>query len=221
MKVTPAILLLLAAGACAPAVPAEPTWVDDVRPILAANCIRCHSPPYLAGVPVTFRLDKYENDQAPDLRIDEDDEPEPLDGAGVYAEQIADQASSESMPPRFPLTSRQIDVLTTWFEAGAPHGDARTDNARPTMVVSGDFEIADERVALEYEIEDADGDIVTGQLLADPGGGDEPIVVSNELFVGRGRLKAFLAAGTYDLSAELDDGNDDMVEVELGTVEVP
>jgi hypothetical protein len=222
MKATPAILLLLAAGACAPAVPSEPTWVDDVRPILAANCIRCHSPPYIGGAPQTFRLDKYDEEFLPDLPIDEGDDPERINGAGseLLPMAIATNVEREDMPPRFPLSSRQIDVLVNWYEAGAPHGEARANNALPTMVVPGDLEIAEEHVALEYEIEDSDGDIVTGLVLADPGGGADPIVVSNELFVGRGRVKGHISPGTYELSAEIDDGND-TVQIELGTAVVP
>lgn len=222
MKASAATLLLLAAAACAPEVPSEPTWVDDVRPILAANCIRCHSPPFIGGVPTTFRLDKYDNDLAPDLSLDDDDDPEPLDGAGTIAEPIADATSSERMPPRFPLTDRQIEVLANWHQAGAPHGEPRSDNALPTMTLSGDIQVSDGRVAFEYEIDDADGDIVTGTLLADPGGGADPmpIVVSNELFAGRGTLEGELATGTYELVAELDDGNGTAM-VELGTAVVP
>ncbi len=221
MKVTPAILLLLAAGACAPEVPAEPTWVDDVRPILAANCIRCHSPPHISGAPQSMRLDKYDDEFLPDIDIDDNDDPELVQGAAVYSVQIAERVQDD-MPPRFPLTGRQIDVLTAWHEAGAPHGEARANNALPTMVASGDLQVSNDRVALGYEIEDADGDIVTGILMADPGGGadPDPIVVSNELFVGRGVVAGRLATGTYEIFAELDDGND-TVQVELGTAVVP
>ncbi len=222
MKIIAGILVVLAAAACAPSVPSEPTWVDDVRPILAANCIRCHSPPYLGGTPVTFRLDKYDQDVAPDLALDDDNDPEPVDGAAAYSMYIADETSGETMPPRYPLTGRQIDVLTTWDAVGAPHGEPRPDNALPTMTVSGDVQVADDRVAFDYEIDDADGDIVTGVLKADPGGGADPmpIVVSNQLFVGRGFVKGVLPTGTYELTAELDDGNDTTM-VELGTAVVP
>ena len=34
---------------CAPAEPGAPTWVDDVAPILASNCIRCHGSPPLGA----------------------------------------------------------------------------------------------------------------------------------------------------------------------------
>jgi hypothetical protein len=220
MKATFALFLL--AAACAPSVPAEPTWVDDVRPILAANCIRCHSPPYIAGVPRVFRLDKYDDEMIEDSPFDDDDEPDLIGGAGGYPSTIASQVEQELMPPRFPLTGRQIDVLVTWNEVGAPHGEPRPDNALPTMTLSGDIQVSDDRVALSYEIDDADGDIVTGLLIGDPGGGadPDPIVVSNELFVGRGFVKGVLPTGTYEIMAQLDDGHG-TVDVELGTAVVP
>jgi hypothetical protein len=34
-----------ALGACGPSAPANPTWDADVRPLLEARCLRCHSNP--------------------------------------------------------------------------------------------------------------------------------------------------------------------------------
>lgn len=224
MKIPAALALLLlaaAAAGCAPEVPAEPTWVDDVRPILAANCIRCHSPPYIGGAPSVFRLDKFDNEMVED-GPDSDSDPDLIGGAHDYSLSIKGVTEQETMPPRFPLTGRQIDLLAAWSDAGAPHGEPRADNALPTMTVAGEVAAAPGRIALSYEIADADGDIVTGLLVADPGGGADPapIVVSNQLFVGRGELTGALPTGTYELMAELDDGNE-TTEVALGMVVVP
>jgi len=38
-----AMLLGLGCGTEAP-VPDKPTWVDDVQPIMQANCFHCHGP---------------------------------------------------------------------------------------------------------------------------------------------------------------------------------
>ena len=38
----PQFAALLALAACAPEVPAAPTYSKDVQPILAAHCVRCH-----------------------------------------------------------------------------------------------------------------------------------------------------------------------------------
>jgi hypothetical protein len=32
----------LAPAACGPVVPANPTWAEDIRPLMVARCIRCH-----------------------------------------------------------------------------------------------------------------------------------------------------------------------------------
>jgi hypothetical protein len=37
-----ALMVLSATAACAPDVPASPTYTKDVQPILAAHCVRCH-----------------------------------------------------------------------------------------------------------------------------------------------------------------------------------
>jgi len=217
MKISAGILLLLAAAACAPSVPSEPTWVDDVRPILAANCIRCHSPPYIYQVPSYFRLDIYDDDLFLDPASSE-----PVYGAAHMSDQESFKdvlVTRSTMPPRLPLTGRQVDVLTKWHEVGEPQGE-RADNAAPTMTVSdGPDILGPGRVGLYYEIDDPDGDIVTGAILADPGGGD-PIVPTNELFVGRGRVKFSLPPGNFALTAALDDGTD-RVDVDLGQVTVP
>ena len=221
MRATPAILLLLAwlTGACAPEVPAEPTWIDDVRPIMAANCIRCHSPPYIGRVPTNFRLDLFEDDL-----VLQSDGTTPVHGAAYTSSDgtLAGVVDNETMPPVTPLTGRQIDVLLTWHEVGEPKGAARDGNSAPTMSLTSDLDIDPGRVGFFYEIADADGDIVTGVILADPGGGadPDPIAASNEIFVGRGAVRFSLPTGTYELIAELDDGHE-RVTVELGMAVVP
>jgi hypothetical protein len=219
MKITAGILLLLAAAACSPSVPSEPTWVDDVRPIMAANCIRCHSPPYIYGAPANFRLDRYGDDRflQPDGEV-------PVHGA-EYASvdgTLANTVEDGTMPPRFPLTGRQIDVLVAWHDASEPKGEPRADNHAPTLTLTDGPEVSPGRVGLSYEIEDADGDIVTGVIVADPGGGadPDPIIPTNELFVGRGTVRFSLPTGNYALAAELDDGNE-TVSVDVGEVTVP
>ncbi|HEU5058508.1 MAG TPA: hypothetical protein VFU21_18375 [Kofleriaceae bacterium] len=220
MKPTSATLLLLAAAAaCAPEVPAEPTWVDDVRPILAANCIRCHSPPFIGGVPTTFRLDIFEDDV-----FLQSDGVSPVHGAAYVSQDgtLSGLVEDDFMPPQFPLTSRQKDVLAAWHEAEEPKGEPRENNAPPTMTVFGDIAVNPGVAGLSYLIEDPDGDIVTGVILADEGGGadPDPVAATNEIFAGRGWVNFHLPTGNYDLTAEIDDGSE-RVTVEIGTVTVP
>ena len=46
-RATLLLLLLAASGssACSPSVPANPTWADDIHPLLKARCVRCHNDP--------------------------------------------------------------------------------------------------------------------------------------------------------------------------------
>lgn len=216
MRATPLLLLL---AACAPEVPAEPTWIDDVRPILAANCIRCHSPPYIGGVPEFFRFDIYQDDTyvLPGFT-------EGVYGAVHMSESgdLTRVVEDGTMPPRFPLGDRQVEVIAAWHEAEEPKGEPRAGNAVPTMTLTSDIDIDPGRVGFHYDIADGDGDIVTGVVVADPGGGADPapIVATNELFAGRGSVRFSLPTGTFELMAELDDGHE-RVTVELGMAVVP
>jgi hypothetical protein len=214
----PALALFAIATACAPEVPAEPTWVDDVRPILAANCIRCHSAPPIGGAPTFMRLDRYGDE------VDPDTQEVAVSGAAGYAITIASHTALGLMPPRYPLTDRQVNVLEAWFVAGAPRGGPRPGNRDPIIELD-EAPAPDDagRVIMRYDISDPDGDLVVGVLRAEPDApGQSSIVISNELVSGRGRVvwrSATAVPGRYTLVAELEDG-DEPIFVDLGEVEV-
>lgn len=91
----------------------HPTYVDDVKAILDANCIRCHTHPALNGAPQSFRLDVYESD---------DD----VLGAFDKAEKISARTDAGTMPPGgVRLPDAEVDTLEAWFNDGAPY-DAET-----------------------------------------------------------------------------------------------
>ena len=95
-----------------PPAAAPPTFVDDIAPILHANCAPCHRPGEVAPFPLLSYND-----------------------AETHAEQIADVTAARFMPPWMPepghgafkherrLTQEQIDLLAAWAKAGAPQGD--------------------------------------------------------------------------------------------------
>ncbi len=208
-----AIIALSAQAGCAPEVPSEPTWVDDVRPILVANCVRCHSVPPLGGAPGGFRLDAY-GAESPE---EADATGEPY-GARLMDGLITARTEAKTMPPRLSLTGRQIEVLAAWQQAGSPRG-VRADNRAPEISIVPERD--GPQVVLAYTIEDPDEELVTGSLFADPGDG-ERLLVSVELFSGRGEIgwsTDAIEPGSYDLVAELDDGSG-VVEVDAGSVEV-
>jgi len=103
----------------APQAPGAPTYYQDVRPILEANCAGCHTP----GGAAPFSLRDAQSAQS-------------------RARMIAAATASGHMPPWMPaggtpplqherkLTQAQKDTLRAWAAAGAPIGDA----SRPAPV---------------------------------------------------------------------------------------
>lgn len=77
-----------------------PTYVEDVQPILEANCVRCHTEPPQNGAP--FSLETY-------------------DDALAHADRIVVRAVDEETMPLGgpPLSETDQETLATWFEQGA------------------------------------------------------------------------------------------------------
>lgn len=103
-------------GAAREAVPARPTYFQDVKPILDGRCVTCH----VAGGIAPFALTSYEQ-------------------AKKHSSVIAAAVAQRRMPPwlaapgyrvyRYDpsLTASQIRTIVRWTAAGAPRGDS----ARP------------------------------------------------------------------------------------------
>ncbi|HTE54890.1 MAG TPA: hypothetical protein VK698_28750 [Kofleriaceae bacterium] len=204
-------------GACAPSVPDEPTWTEDVRPIVTANCTRCHTPPPLEGAPDNVRFDKYD-DEDRDGNGSAD-----MYGTGSEAMIMATRVQAEEMPLDFPLLPRQQDIIADWADAGAPKGEPREGNRAPTMEIISDFEQDGDLLVADYRIDDPDFDLVTGRLVADPDGDGDLVVVTFDLFSGVSQIvwdAEGVPSGPYSLTAEIEDGSAE-VTVELGSVDVP
>jgi hypothetical protein len=188
--------LLLAA--CAPATPDDPTWVADVRPILAAQCVRCHGYPAIGGAPGTFRLDRVD-----DTFIDGAF----VRGAASMRAFIAARASElGDMPPRGTvLSSRQSDILAAWADTGAI--GTRAGNRPPTATLR-EQNIDGDVATLVIEVSDPDGDLVFGSL------------EEHELHPGRQTVKLDLARfppGPLRLLAPLSD-DELQITADLGTL---
>jgi hypothetical protein len=212
-----AALAAALAGACAPEVPDEPTWTEDVRPIVVANCTRCHSPPPLEGAPSAIRFDKYE-DEDRDLNGTPD-----VYGASSEAAIMGMRVQAEEMPPDFPLWPRQQDVIAAWAEAGAPKGPPLDGNHRPDFDVTSEFEQDGDFLVASYSIQDRDFDLVTGRMIAQPLAGGDPIPVTFELFSGIGTIRwdiSDVEPGGYRLAIDIDDGSV-VFSDEVATVNVP
>lgn len=200
---------LLGAAACStPEVPEAPTYAQDVAPILAANCVRCHTVPASGGAPSTFRLDSYED------RVD--DQGRVIRGAATMAGYMSIRVDDEDapMPPRSDMYTHQVDILKQWVRnrdgEGRPQRGAQEDNQPPVMTVLDQSTTPDGMLRIQYEIRDPDLDIVLGTLTAQPPGGGEPVVVTRGLHSGRGELLwdvSAAAPGSYALEAALEDSS--------------
>lgn len=208
------LLLYVALGVgCRPAAPDDPTWAADVAPVLAANCVRCHTVPAIGGAPGSFRLDTYNDWVADDGRV--------VRGAAFMARYMTLRVGNEDnpMPPRAEVLPFHIDVIQNWAANtvdGLPvHGGPKPGNRRPTMEILNTQE-QDGWLILDYEILDENHDIVVGALYANR------VPVTSELHSGRGQVRwdtGALANGSYDLSAVLDDGSRE-TSIDLVTYEV-
>ena len=125
--------LLLAIAACADAVPEAPTWFDDVRPIVMANCVRLARS--VAGDADT--ADAFD-----------------------YADQIRVRAAEEgSMPIDYTLSDRQRAILERWVAVGAPKGTRANQPPLATLVApAAPPTMVDQSIALTVVATDPDGD---------------------------------------------------------------
>jgi len=192
----------------------DPSWSEHVRPIVNANCLRCHSSPSIGGAPSDFRLDVYEDTRKLDGRI--------IRGAATMAPFVAARAGVQgSMPPDFERTPWERDTFVNWYEASKlgqlPKLGQRPNNALPTATLLSTLEDADkENVELEVEISDSDGDLVSGQLLVGTR------VVADDLQSGRNQVSfspASFASEGHDLIVRISDDYDS-TDVNIGTLRV-
>jgi len=234
-------ILPFALIACAPDAPATPSFQVDVMPILAGNCLRCHAAPVIGGAPEYFRLDVFEDVIVRERVLPAGDaactpprsEPEcfpiVLGGAASQAATAAQRVDNDDrpMPPRFRIDDHEIETLQNWADDGAPRGEPRPGNAEPTAAVEAmttETRVDAEggrftTVVLHVRVDDLDRDVVGGSLHAR--------IAGVETFVGLLHSGVAVvrwdttdvAAGTYPLSARLDDGGA-VSNVGLGTITV-
>lgn len=234
------ILVLGAAGGCAlDDAPETPSWQVDVMPVLAANCVRCHGLPLNPQAPSDFRLDAYGPTPLPGTPI-------PIKGASESSVTLARVTEpgfrsnfEERMPPNRTLDDRSYRILRNWAGSAdavtniAPRGSGREGNHTPSITA---LEVARTAavLTLEIEIDDLDHDLVSGVILG-PVLGVQGQVLTGAIGVvvsGRRTIEwdtTGIPAGTYDLTARLDDGADidgpdgeeDYIDVPLMPVDLP
>jgi hypothetical protein len=167
--------LLVGCGTEAPA-PDKPTWVDDVKPILQANCFGCHGATANIKLGLT-RWDIYDltdpvyADLGFMMTTDDTGTLIKFTGAKAHAATFLAvlPSSANSMipenqrmppPPATKLTDRDVTVISNWFMTGASPGK-HYPNHKPR--------IAWIQKPKRYEVVDDDGDQVLGQLVCADG----------------------------------------------------
>jgi hypothetical protein len=230
-RILPTLWLSAFVG-CAPDVPANPSFQQDVMPVLAANCLRCHSAPTIGGAPEGFRLDAFEDVTVRERLLPAGDPacdpPGPdagcfaivLGGAASMADSAAARVGDDDrpMPPRFPIDDHQIELLENWAATGAGRGEPRPGNGSPTAAVET-IERAGTLVRLRVRVDDPDRDAVGGSLHVRISGTETFVGLVHSGVASVSWDATGIAAGSYPLTARLDDGAA-MILVELGTITV-
>lgn len=212
--------LVIAVGAslaaCTATGASNPSFQQDVMPILAANCVRCHSYPTLGGAPEYFRLDVFGDvivrDGRPRSAAEGPCGVTPLDaravicGAASLASLSASRVASDKrpMPPRFRIEDHQIATLDAWA-LQPERGPARPTNHVPSVQLLQLPTVAGV-TQLEVTVTDEDRDLVVGELWVELAG-DSRFVAP--LRSGTARVTwatAGLPQGTFTATARLDDG---------------
>lgn len=204
--------------ACGGDIPANPTWFDDVQPIVRANCARCHgadpSDPKIAR----FRLDRYVKDDV--ATFDAYDYALGTSTASAPMVAVAVDHEAPAMPPDYSLTDRQRDILARWSEQGAPKGSRANQIPNLELIAPMGATTADQSLDLTIRSWDDDLDGLSVQLWAhDVASADDSSDVHLGLGVGGGQREISLDTGqlaskrAFEVYAILDDGfSDDPVQ---------
>ncbi len=184
------VCFAVAAG-CTEDVPANPTFQEDIAPILRANCARCHLPGQRSS-PEDFRL-SYSGYMLGTRQIS---------GAGAYADAIADRVERRVMPLTGSLEDHQIETIVRWQEQGAERGPARPGNRAPIATI-----VQSMPGLIVVDLYDPDGDLVGGTLFENG---------VSTLEVTQGRNDLYLEPGNRVLQLHVDDGGAEY-DFDLGT----
>jgi hypothetical protein len=185
------LLALLVQAACAPELPEAPGWGADIKPMLTANCLRCHGSPALGGAPSGFRLDRYAGEDGPLERVQ---------GAREMLEFLQLRAGEGHGD----LRDDQRAMLDRW---DGDVGEPSPDNHAPvlTVLAPADLPPVRDAILIDYELRDPDFDTVEGALRVDG------VVVDDSLHAGRGRAGFSTAAFPEDevrVEAWFSDGSE-------------
>ncbi len=173
-------ILLTFLGACAAIgacgteepVPANPTWVADVEPILRANCFHCHGAS-VESMKGPFRWDVYDPTSMENKNVLGTMPPTWFAEGRTYGPSISARVNRDDllrMPPApaTKLSDRDIAVIKKWQGMGSPQG-MRSPNKNPTAKFVNAVRTKTSRsVQISIDVTDADGDQVLGKVELTP-----------------------------------------------------
>lgn len=211
------LLSLVLVAACGVDVPDSPTYFADVQPILRASCARCHGAEVGDPKIAKFRLDRYVKGDV--ATFDVWDYAQPSGGTAAPIARVAVDHEAPAMPPDYPLTDRQREVLARWIDQGAPKGTRGNRAPELSLLAPGlpsDAPLtADQSLELTFRAWDEDLDGLVVQLwahdLATSADEDAPLTAS----VGAGQRTLTIDTGAlasrrrFEIYAVLDDGFSD------------
>jgi hypothetical protein len=211
-------------------VPAKPGYEQDIAPILEANCIRCHSAATAVSLGDCVELDQWDDG------TDSTGSCSPL--LGVHSSitypvnpqlALVPVILSSTMPKDGPaLSDREKQIFKNWQADGYQKDSTNhpptitfiTPPAGGAMINTGGVTTYD----IQYDVEDADGDPVTGTLAVEKSGSTTALLTAPGLTNGAHTIRldtSTLGSGTYQVAATLDDGNGVVTITAQGTLTVP
>jgi hypothetical protein len=192
-----------------PPAPEKPTWVDDVMPILQANCFHCHGANASYEKWQTNRWDVYDLTD-PNYALVGAGEVKDAMGFRIFVSArdkghfgtipifVSEDATDDARmppPPATRLSTRDIAVLENWSKTGFTLG-SHNPNHKPVLARLG--------TGKDFAVTDEDGDQVMGKL--DCGG--------TEVLLNRSGNQTLPEGASAPCSGMLYDGFD-LVSVEL------
>jgi mono/diheme cytochrome c family protein len=109
------VLMLMLVGISADVASAQPRYESDVRPILEANCFRCHGEKHKADLDLRTRAGALKGGESGPAIVP----------GKANESRLLEFVAEGKMPPKGPrLSADHVAVIRRWIEAGAPGNES-------------------------------------------------------------------------------------------------
>lgn len=205
---------MLGFAGCGEDLPANPTYFEDIQPLLREACGACHGADPVDPKVAAFRLDRYVKDDV--SSYDVWDYAQASGGIPAPLQRVAVNREAPAMPPGKALSARDRELLERWLAQGAPKGTRANRLPAIERLAPAELGAVDQELSLSLRAWDDDLDGLIVELWAHELGasGDaDDLQVSPRL--GAGQRDLTIDTGTltskrsYQIYALLDDGYTD------------